>query len=230
MGRAKYFEHFSVVELQDPFYEPPSVRLAEKWRADAPPGFRFNIKAWQLITHSPSSPTYRKLKSKLSESEHGEFGSFRPSEQVWLAWERTREIARILRAEVVLFQCPKSFLPSRENVRNVRAFFERMGPQEWLTAWEPRGDWPPEVIRNLCSEFDVVHCVDPFQYRSVSEGPLYWRLHGCGTYRHKYSDEELGEVLRMLKECGGRSSQPDYVMFNNVYMREDALRFQQRLR
>jgi hypothetical protein len=42
MGRAKYFEHFPVVELQDPFYEPPSIELATKWRASAPPDFRYH--------------------------------------------------------------------------------------------------------------------------------------------------------------------------------------------
>jgi uncharacterized protein YecE (DUF72 family) len=223
MGRAKYFEHFPVVELQDPFYEPPSVELATKWRASAPPHFRFNVKAWQLITHTCSSPTYRKLKSAFSAPELGEFGCFRPTEHVWLAWERTQQVARILRASVVLFQCPKSFLPTRENIRNLRTFFDRMGPQEWLTAWEPRGDWPADVVSAICTDFNLVHCVDPFQYTPVTEGPIYWLLHGCGTYRYKYSDEELDTVRGMTE---GREG---YLMFNNVYMRDDALRFLARL-
>ena len=123
-ARARYFERFPVVELQDPFYEMPAPALAAKWRAAAPAGFQFCLKAWQLITHTPASPTYRRLKSKVSPSERDLYGSFRPTEQVRLAWERTREIARILDAAVVLFQCPASFEPTPANVRNFRSFFE----------------------------------------------------------------------------------------------------------
>jgi hypothetical protein len=69
------------------------VRLLEPrldlWRALAPRSFQFCLKAWQLITHTPASPTYRKLKSKLSAAEHDLVRSFRPTEQVALAWERT---------------------------------------------------------------------------------------------------------------------------------------------
>src|SRR3954469_21508206 len=42
---------------------PPPPALASKWRALAPASFQFCLKAWQLITHTPASPTYRKLKS-----------------------------------------------------------------------------------------------------------------------------------------------------------------------
>ena len=40
---------FPVVELQTPFYEPPTIEVASRWRALAPPEFRFCLKAWQLI-------------------------------------------------------------------------------------------------------------------------------------------------------------------------------------
>ncbi|MDP9171171.1 MAG: DUF72 domain-containing protein, partial [Acidobacteriota bacterium] len=66
-AKAKYFERFGLVELQDTFYEPPSLALARKWRELAPPSFQFCMKAWQLITHTAKSPTYRRLKSKISE-------------------------------------------------------------------------------------------------------------------------------------------------------------------
>ena len=90
-ARARYFAHFPVVELQDPFYDMPRPSLAARWRAAAPAGFQFSLKAWQLITHTPASPTYRRLKSQVASSERDLFGSFRPTGQVWLAWERTRE-------------------------------------------------------------------------------------------------------------------------------------------
>ena len=110
MGRAKYFDQFPVVELQETFYDLHRSIFARKWRDDAPPGFRFCMKAWQLITHTAASPTYRRLKSKLGSEERDLVGAFRDTEQVWLAWERTRgTIARVVRADIVAFQCPASF-------------------------------------------------------------------------------------------------------------------------
>ena len=61
-ARARYFADFRLIELQEPFYEMPARALAEKWRCAAPPGFEYCLKAWQLITHTPASPTYRRLK------------------------------------------------------------------------------------------------------------------------------------------------------------------------
>ena len=135
-AKPKYFADFPVVELQSTFYEPPPLALARKWRSLAPRSFQFCVKAWQLITHTPASPTYRKLKAKLSAAEHDLVGRFRPTEQVTLAWERTAAIARALDARVVLFQCPASFRPEPENLRNLRDFFSRIkrGPLE--LAWD----------------------------------------------------------------------------------------------
>ncbi len=85
-AQARYVADFPVIQLQSTFYEPPSPELAGKWRAWAPPGFQSCLKAWQLITHAPASPTYRRLKSELSPGERDLVGSFHPTEQVWLAW------------------------------------------------------------------------------------------------------------------------------------------------
>jgi uncharacterized protein YecE (DUF72 family) len=224
-ARARYYEHFPVVELQDTFYQLPSVSLAEKWRREAPAGFRFTMKAWQLITHPATSPTYRRLKQPVPEDLRGSYGGFQRTEQVWEAWERTAEIARALQAEAVVFQCPASFRPSPANVANLERFFDRIGPQPWLTAWEPRGDWPPDLVRELCRNYDLVHCVDPFREAPVCGRALYFRLHGEGGYRYRYSDAELEELAELLRGLRRERTGPAYVMFNNVYMKDDALRF-----
>ena len=220
-GRIKYFGHFPVVELQSTFYEPPSLTLAAKWRAAAPPGFRFCIKAWQLITHRSTSSTYRRLRSKLSEAELLLTGAFQPTEQVWLAWERTADVARIVAADVILFQCPPSLEPDQKTVRDLQDFFSRIDRGQAKLAWEPRGAWPQELVAGLCREFDLLHCVDPFQAKAVYGSPRYWRLHGRGSYRYRYSDEELLALRAMLSD-----DEPHYVLFNNIWMKDDALRFQ----
>lgn len=224
-ARARYFKIFPVVELQDTFYQPPSVTLAEKWRREAPPDFRFTMKAWQLITHPPTSPTYRRLKRPVPESAREAYGAFRATAEVWEAWEQTARVAKALRAEAIVFQCPASFRPSPANLANLEAFFARLGAQEFLLVWEPRGDWPPELIRDTCRKFDLVHCVDPFQAEPLHGRVLYLRLHGRGGYRYRYSDAELEELAGKLDRWRNGDSKPAYVMFNNVYMKEDALRF-----
>ena len=169
-AQARYLSHFATIEIQTTFYQPPASAVALRWKALAPPHFRFCMKAWQLITHTPSSPTYRRLKSGVSPEERDLYGSFRPTEQVWLAWERTREIAGILDAQVIVFQCPKSFLPTRENLRNMRSFFCDIDREGRTLAWEPRGeDWSAGLVRDACAENGLIHCVDPFKSQPCTE-------------------------------------------------------------
>src|SRR6186997_2139355 len=112
--RAEYFKHFPIVEVQHTFYKPPQVETLERWRAEAPDGFEFMLKAWMMITHEGKSPVYRRLGRDLTPREHEECGSFRPTDTVRRAWDVTLESARALGARRVLFQCPASFTPSDE--------------------------------------------------------------------------------------------------------------------
>ncbi len=57
-GMKKYFSQFRLVEVQQTFYKMPRLKTAQKWRQEAPSDFEFTLKAWQLITHSPTSATY----------------------------------------------------------------------------------------------------------------------------------------------------------------------------
>jgi uncharacterized protein YecE (DUF72 family) len=228
-AQSRYVADFPAIELQTTFYQPPAVNVALRWKSLAPASFHFCMKAWQLITHTPASPTYRHLKGAVSPEEYGLYGSFRPTEQVWLAWERTREIATAIDARAIVFQCPKSFLPTRENILNLSAFFQKIDRGGRALAWEPRGeDWRPELIRDLCAQNDLVHCVDPFVADPVYGDGLYWRLHGKTGYRYRYTEADLAELETKLHERAGLSG-PHYVMFNNIYSQQDAMRFIERM-
>jgi uncharacterized protein YecE (DUF72 family) len=124
----------------------------------------------------------------------------------------------------MVFQCPKSFLPTRENQRNLNLFFQAVERSNRAFAWEPRGDeWAPDMIRDLCVSNNLIHCVDPFYATPVHGETLYWRLHGRGGYRYKYSDEDLAELRFKLQ--AQESAGPNYIMFNNMSSKQDALRF-----
>jgi len=225
IGAAAYYETFSVVEVQQTFYDPPSATTLERWRNTAPPDFEFTMKAWQVITHAGTSRTYRRLKSPFTEKQRSEAGGFRVNATVMGAWETTLACARRLRATAILFQCPASFRATEENAAQMRNFFAEIErPSGMKLLWEPRGPWPDETIASLCADLDLVHAVDPFIRPSVTRGVTYWRLHGNGSSYASYTDEELDQLRRWLPP-----NEEAWVMFNNIPRVEDARRFAQGL-
>ena len=75
-SQSSYYRLLPAVEVQHSFYQPPKVATLEKWRREAPVNFEFTLKAWQLITHRATSPTYNRLQRQLTEEEKGEAASF----------------------------------------------------------------------------------------------------------------------------------------------------------
>ena len=219
-AKDRYYKTFPLIEIQQTFYDPPQLKTAEKWRAEAPPEFEFAVKAWQPITHPATSPTYRRLRKPLPESEQPLVGNFQVTAPVLRAWETTAAIARALCARVVLFQCPASFTPTAQNLANLREFFKKIKREKFLFAWEPRGKWAGATIRDLCDSRGLIHCVDPFANLPVTRGISYFRLHGIGGYRYRFTDEDLKRVRSLCREA-----ETHYVLFNNLSMFDDGVRF-----
>lgn len=218
---ASYAELFTTVEVQQTFYEPPQLATMARWRREVPAHFEFTLKAWQLITHESKSPTYRRLKRELSETERTECGAFRNTKIVREAWHRTLESARVLDATRILFQCPASFKPTEANLDRMRQFFAEIDRQSLVLYWEPRGkDWTKAICAQICSELDILHAVDPFVSATVNPEDTYYRLHGKDGWRYVYTDDDLGKLLEMTPR-----STASYVFFNNIKMRQDAVRF-----
>jgi uncharacterized protein YecE (DUF72 family) len=225
LPQAEYFRNFSTIEVQQTFYQPPRLETLVKWRQSAPPEFEFTLKAWQLITHESTSPTYRRLKISISERKKMRYGAFRPTEEVHASWRTTLDCAQALRAQIVVFQCPASFMPTDQHIENMRGFFTRARSEakDLLFAWEPRGEWTDSVVQTICKEFRLIHAVDPFLRQPVTGGVRYFRLHGISGYRYSYSDADLDRLA-------GWCHEESYAMFNNMSMAQDALRFRARYR
>ena len=219
VGKTKYYESFDLVEAQQTFYQPPSQRVLESWRTSAKEGFRYTMKAWQLITHDPMSPTYAKLKDPIPDFKRLNYGYFKPTSEVWRAWETTDAAARALGANIIVFQCPSGFRPTQENMDNMAAFFKKVRRGGYTFVWEPRGSWQDKDISRLCAELDLVHCVDPFKLSPCYGKIKYLRLQGKGGFKYSYSEAELKELITR-HEC----DQDVYVMFNNSWMYDDALK------
>lgn len=222
LPQAEYARRLSCVEVQQTFYQPPQLSTLARWRNDARPEFEFTLKAWQLITHEAKSPTYKRLKSKLSEEEKKEAGYFKATSLVQQAWDMTLLCAQALGARTILFQCPASFRQTKENIANMRSFFTSIKRGKLNCCWEPRGDWDSNVVGGLCEDLDLWHVTDPFVGRTVTPGRCYFRLHGRRGWRYQYEEDELAELSVMLPrdECS-------YIFFNNIHMTEDAVKFKE---
>lgn len=223
MARAKYFARFDLTEVQQTFYQPPKLDTLATWRAQAPPGFEFTLKAWQLITHTPHSPTYRRLRQPIDPAKFSHYGRFQLTDEVIAAWRTTLASARALASRIIVFQCPPSFGPSRQNLANLRVFFSyiRAECSGLILAWEPRGHWPRDLTLDLAAELNLLYVVDPFRSDAPPlDIPLrYYRLHGRTKYADQYTDDDL---LRLRGWCNTGTT---YVLFNNIPMVTDANRF-----
>jgi uncharacterized protein YecE (DUF72 family) len=205
----RYFESYSLVELNSTFYEYPRLETVEGWREKAPENFEFTVKAHQDISH--------KARMRVDENS-------------LKAFETMKQICKTLKAKILLFQTPGSFRPDK--LGEAEKFFENINREDLTLVWETRGpEWEkPEVVeklRQVLSRLGVVHVTDPFRVLPAYTGQIaYFRLHGLGEelYYYQYTDDELrrlGEIAKNF-EAEGKTV---YVLFNNLSMFEDGLRF-----
>ena len=191
--KESYAESLSTVEIQHTFYQPPQVKTLEKWRAEIRPDFEFTLKAWQLVTHESSSPTYKRLKRKLTEKESDEAGFFKPTAIVREALDITLAYADALKARTVIFQCPAKFRQTDENIENLKNFIRGIKRPKLNFGWEPRGPWDDSVVKDICDELGLWHVVDTIRPRDryaetmllppSRHSPLALHLRGWRTRR-----------------------------------------------
>ena len=205
----RYFENYRLVELNSTFYEYPKLETVKGWREKAPGDFEFTVKAHQDISH--------KAKLRLDETS-------------LQAFEKMKQICRTLNAKILLIQTPGSFHPDK--LGEAEKFFAYINREDLTLVWETRGpEWEkPEVVeklRQVLSRLNVVHVTDPFRVLPAYTGQIaYFRLHGLGKelYYYQYTDEELRRLSEIAKNFDAKGKTV-YVLFNNLSMFEDGLRF-----
>jgi uncharacterized protein YecE (DUF72 family) len=232
LSRQRYFSIFNVVEIQETFYDSPDIAKLKRIAQEASQGFVFTMKAWQAITHPLDSPTWRKSRFAIDNSLADRYGFLKPTKEVFSAWEKVVEGAKALNAKVVVIQTPPSFSYSEENYRNAIEFFTAVDTKDFYIGWEPRGTWlqNKEKIIDVVTRFkSVIHVVDPFKTLPVvDKETTYFRLHGIGekdvNYRYKYTQQDFEKLLKIIKIVKNKSSDI-YILFNNIYMAQDAQEF-----
>ncbi|RME65875.1 MAG: DUF72 domain-containing protein, partial [Nitrospirae bacterium] len=141
-------------------------------------------------------------------------------QEVYKAWERTRRVAEVLKAEIILFQTPSSFKPTDENIKNMERFFERIKEKSLTFVLELR-NWPWDRCLSLAETIGIVPVITEENLDKEPPQKLWYiRLHGRKGYRYKYTDEDLKALAERIKTAERRT----YVFFNNLSMYEDALK------
>jgi uncharacterized protein YecE (DUF72 family) len=209
----KYFETFSLVELNSSFYQYPEERTVTGWREKAPKNYEFTVKAHQEISH----------KSRLKAEET----SFE-------AFEHMNQVCNTLNSKILLIQTPASFKPDK--LADAQGFFRKVNRENLVLVWETRGPaWETKEANKKLGQalerLTLIHVTDPLRITPAYTGRVaYFRLHGLGPkiYYYQHSDTELRKLEELVKpyEMEGKDV---CILFNSLWMFGDGRRFMQYL-
>jgi len=209
----KYFENFSLVELNSTFYQYPRMETVERWREKATENFEFTVKAHQDISH--------KAKMKVEEAS-------------LQAFERMKQICKVLNSKIMLIQTPASL--KTDKFADAEKYLNKVNRENLLLVWETRGPaWETTEARKELEQaletLDVTHVTDPFRILPAYTGEIaYFRLHGLGErmYYYQYSNMELQRLKELIAPYK-KEGKGVYILFNNLSMLEDGVRFMEYL-
>jgi uncharacterized protein YecE (DUF72 family) len=218
VARKRYFASLGVVEVDSSFFNLPKLETVQAWRAEAPKGFDFALRAWQLITHPGDSPSYSRTRAALAPKRKAFCGHFKPTPEVAGAWRATKAVAEALGARLLVFETPASFYPDSNHLRDLYRFFREAERGAFSCVWHPRSsEWKEKLVAKVCADLKLVAAARPLEGRPGC-GPLnYARLPESEA---GYSDAQL---RRVRQACLGKTS---YVLFRNRASWDDARRYE----
>jgi len=169
-----YASRFPIVEIDSTYYAPPSEQQARLWADRTPSGFRFDVKAYSLLTGHPTRPQslWRELRDELPNDvarRRNLYAKHMDPELLAEAWRRFEQALRPLydvgKLGTVLFQYPPWFQPRRDNRNELEALRERLGDLRVCVEFRsPRwlsGDRDRERTLGLLAEQGLILvCVD----------------------------------------------------------------------
>jgi uncharacterized protein YecE (DUF72 family) len=130
-----YASQFPLTEIDSTYYAPPAERQVALWASRTPEGFRFDVKAYSLLTGHPTRPRslWRDLREGLDPEvaeKHNVYPNHLGPEAMEEAWRRFEAALRPMheagKLGAVLFQYPPWFGPRRDNRAEVESLRERM--------------------------------------------------------------------------------------------------------
>ena len=192
-----YKQKFNAVEINATFYRSFSDSTFEKWKARAPKGFGYTLKAPKVVSH-------RKLLRDVEEEIHG---FCRSAELLGDAYK------------MILLQISPEMPYDHGLLRSALQVF----PDPGRVAVEFRaGYWFNPHTESLLSSVGAVFCnVDSPRQRMtevLTSERTYLRLHGREHwYASNYSTEDLQRIAEISRRLVDRGASQVGIFFNNDY-------------
>jgi uncharacterized protein YecE (DUF72 family) len=169
-----YSQRFSTVEINSSFYQMPKASALKAWAWQVPNGFRFALKAPQIITHR------KRLKSAARE---------------------TKSLLRAAsalngRQGPLLFQLPPNF---KKDLPRLEAFFDLIGDETRIAFEFRHVSWFDDEVFDCLRSNSCALCVadtddSPCSVLTSTAGWGYVRLR-----RERYTDRRLRAWIKSLK-------------------------------
>ncbi len=238
-----YAEHFNVVEVDATYYSLPSERNSALWSERTPAGFRFDIKAFSLLTQHPTKTTALPKALRPDDAKARVYLKDLPPKTVDEIWERFLTALAPLheqgRLGAILLQFPQWFPGGRNNREYILECAERCRPYrvsvEFRNKTWMQPDYQEKTLDFLRGYGLTYVCVDMPQGFTSSIPPVLaatsdlavMRFHGHNDdgwnsrdiYRrfgYQYSEQELAEWAPKVKELAAQA-QETHVLMNNCY-------------
>ncbi|MGW9494794.1 DUF72 domain-containing protein [Streptomyces prasinus] len=240
-GRLRHYAaQFPVAEVDSTYYGLPSARNSLLWTDRTPEGFRFDVKAFSLLTGHPTRPEALPAELRPALARQRGRAGVDPGllDEVWDRYSAALEPLRASgRLGTLVFQFPHRLVPGRPAVEFLRRCRERAAGWPMAVEFRHPGWWHEDHIdatTALLTELDTAAvAVDMVQTLAASVPPVVRvttpelalvRFHGrnsawgTGTkeerFRHSYTPEELSEWTPRVHEMAERAREV-HVLFNN---------------
>lgn len=188
-----YSRRFDTVEINNSFYRLPSPAVFAAWRAQAPPGFLYSVKASRFLTHV----------KKLID----------PEQPLQAFFEGAVNLKETLGP--ILYQLPPGWTP---DLHRFRHFLDAL-PQGYSHVVEFRdARWLTDEVFGLMERHGVSHCIhDRYGLdipHRITAAPVYVRLHGDPAPGGDYPRAALEAWSERIR-AWGEGSLDVFLYFNN---------------
>ncbi|QEH36725.1 hypothetical protein OJF2_53100 [Aquisphaera giovannonii] len=218
---AYYSSRFSSVEINSTFYRPPSAAILARWREQAPPAFRFALKASRAITHERKLRDCRDEVARMS-SEYAPLGEslscilfqLPPSlkRDMDLMRRFLRDAGQGLRGAGISPGLAIEFRHTSWNQPEVLSLLAEHGTAFVFHDMEDSDGWTWRDGRLASSEM----VLEPAQIVELSSTLMYVRFHGtAGKYAGSYGRERLTPWATLARACLDRGRAVE-AYFNNT--------------
>ncbi|MEU3411115.1 MULTISPECIES: DUF72 domain-containing protein [unclassified Streptomyces] len=222
-----YATRFPLVESDSPYYALPSARTTTHWAERTPPGFRFDVKAFSLLTGHPTRP------AALPPDLRGRTRDEALRTEVWTRYaEALTPLLHSGRLGTLLFQYPASLHPGPEAETFIRTARERAHGWPFAVEFRDPAWWHPAHAARTTAFLKDLNATAVATDTPEDRHPVpvttprlaVVRFHGrsphwrTGTkeerFRHTYTERELTEWLPRVRTLAAAATEL-HLLFNN---------------